>query len=44
MLLVKGLTHSPLVRQMLKEQVLPNVDTSIDPVTAKVVEAVTIEL
>ena len=29
-----GPTHSPLIRQMLKEQVTPNVDTSIDPMTA----------
>ena len=39
LILVGGPTHSPLVRQMLKEQVSPNVDTSIDPVTAKVVGA-----
>ncbi|MCM1139949.1 MAG: Hsp70 family protein [Muribaculum sp.] len=34
LILVGGPTHSPLVRQMLKEQVTPNVDTSINPMTA----------
>lgn len=34
LVLVGGPTHSPLIRQMLKEQVTPNVDTSIDPMTA----------
>ncbi len=34
LILVGGPTHSPLVRQMLREQVTPNVDTSIDPMTA----------
>lgn len=34
LILVGGPTHSPLIRQMLKEQVTPNVDTSIDPMTA----------
>lgn len=34
LILVGGPTHSPLVRQMLKEQVSPNVDTSINPMTA----------
>lgn len=34
LILVGGPTHSPLVRQMLREQVSPNVDTSIDPMTA----------
>lgn len=34
LILVGGPTHSPLIRQMLKEQVSPNVDTSIDPMTA----------
>lgn len=34
MILVGGPTHSPLIRQMLREQVTPNVDTSIDPMTA----------
>ena len=33
-ILVGGPTHSPLIRQMLKEQITPNVDTSIDPMTA----------
>lgn len=34
LILVGGPTHSPLIREMLKEQVTPNVDTSIDPMTA----------
>lgn len=34
LILVGGPTHSPLIRQMLQEQVTPNVDTSIDPMTA----------
>ena len=34
LILVGGPTHSPLIRQMLKEQLTPNVDTSIDPMTA----------
>lgn len=34
LILVGGPTHSPVVRQMLKEQITPNVDTSIDPMTA----------
>lgn len=34
LILVGGPTHSPLIRQMLKEQIIPNVDTSIDPMTA----------
>ena len=34
LILVGGPTHSPLIRQMLKDQVTPNVDTSIDPMTA----------
>lgn len=34
LILVGGLTHNPLIRQMLKEQITPNVDTSIDPMTA----------
>lgn len=34
LILVGGPTHSPIVRQMLKEQITPNVDTSIDPMTA----------
>ena len=39
LILVGGPTHSPLIRQMLKEQVTPNVDTSIDPMTAIVMGA-----
>ena len=34
LILVGGPTHSPLIRQMLKQQITPNVDTSIDPMTA----------
>lgn len=34
LILVGGPTHSPLIRQMLREQVTPNVDTSIAPMTA----------
>lgn len=34
LILVGGPTHSPLIRQMLREQVTSNVDTSIDPMTA----------
>ena len=34
LILVGGPTYSPVVRQMLREQVTPNVDTSIDPMTA----------
>lgn len=34
LILVGGPTHNPLIRQMLKEQITPNVDTSIDPMTA----------
>ena len=34
LILVGGPTHSPLIRQMLKEQITENVDTSIDPMTA----------
>lgn len=34
LILVGGPTHSPIIRQMLKEQITPNVDTSIDPMTA----------
>ena len=33
-ILVGGPTHSPLVRQMLREQIADKVDTSIDPMTA----------
>ena len=32
-ILVGGPTFSPIVRQMLREQVSPNVDTSVDPMT-----------
>lgn len=38
-ILVGGPTHSPLIRQMLKEQITANVDTSIDPMTAVAVGA-----
>lgn len=34
LILVGGPTHSPIMRRMLREQVTPNVDTSIDPMTA----------
>lgn len=34
LIMVGGPTHSPVLRQMLKEQITPNVDTSIDPMTA----------
>lgn len=34
LILVGGPTYSPVLRQMLKEQITPNVDTSIDPMTA----------
>lgn len=34
LILVGGPTHSPLIRQMLKEQITPQIDTSIDPMTA----------
>lgn len=34
LILVGGPTFSPILRQMLMEQVTPNVDTSIDPMTA----------
>lgn len=34
LILVGGPTHSPLIRQMLREQITLNVDTSIDPMTA----------
>ena len=34
LILVGGPTHSPLIRQMLKEQITSHVDTSIDPMTA----------
>lgn len=38
-ILVGGPTHSPLIRQMLREQISENVDTSIDPMTAVAVGA-----
>lgn len=34
LILVGGPTHSRILRRMLREQVTPNVDTSIDPMTA----------
>ena len=34
LILVGGPTYSPCLRQMLKEQLTPNIDTSIDPMTA----------
>lgn len=34
LILVGGPTHSPLIRQMLKDQITTNVDTDIDPMTA----------
>ena len=34
LILVGGPTHSPLVRNMLREQITTNIDTSIDPMTA----------
>ena len=33
LILVGGPTHAPLIRRMLREQITPNVDTSIDPMT-----------
>ncbi|MCQ2326546.1 MAG: Hsp70 family protein [Bacteroidales bacterium] len=33
LILVGGPTHSPILRQMLKEQITSNVDTSVDPMT-----------
>lgn len=33
LILVGGPTHSPIVRQMLKEQITEKVDTSVDPMT-----------
>lgn len=34
LILVGGPTFSPVLRQMLREQITPNVDTDIDPMTA----------
>lgn len=34
LIMVGGPTHSPLIRQMLKDQITANVDTNIDPMTA----------
>ena len=34
LILVGGPTHSPILRQMLKEQITRNLDTSVDPMTA----------
>jgi len=34
LILVGGPTHMPILRKMLREQITPNVDTSIDPMTA----------
>jgi len=34
LILVGGPTFSPIIREMLKEQITPKVDTSIDPMTA----------
>lgn len=34
LILVGGPTYSPVLRAMLKEQITPNVDTSVDPMTA----------
>ncbi len=34
LILVGGPTYSPVLRQMLRDQVTPNVDTDIDPMTA----------
>lgn len=34
LILVGGPTHNPQFRQMLRDQITPNVDTSIDPMTA----------
>lgn len=39
LILVGGPTHSPLVRQMLKEQITEKVDTSINPMTAVAIGA-----
>lgn len=34
LILIGGPTYSPLIRNMLKEQITPNLDTSINPMTA----------
>ncbi len=34
LILVGGPTYSPVLRQMLRDQITPNVDTDIDPMTA----------
>lgn len=34
LILIGGSTYSPLLREMLRKEVTPNVDTSIDPMTA----------
>jgi molecular chaperone DnaK len=34
LILVGGPTYSPILREMLREQITPNVDTDIDPMTA----------
>lgn len=39
LILVGGPTHSPLIRQMLMDQITTNVDTSIDPMTAVAIGA-----
>ena len=39
LILVGGPTHSPLIREMIKEQLTPNIDTSVDPMTAVAIGA-----
>lgn len=39
LILVGGPTYSPVLREMLRSQITPNVDTSIDPMTAVAVGA-----
>lgn len=34
LILIGGPTYSPILREMLKEQITPNVDTTVDPMTA----------
>lgn len=34
LILIGGPTYSPLIRQMLREQITPNLDTSVNPMTA----------